>query len=83
MRLHRPPAGGHMTPFDRASLSLSGSELPSPTVGGSPLTSPEFVNRLAAAIAEARGAGLLFARSIPMDWPSTLPGLAHPARHTL
>jgi hypothetical protein len=28
-----------MTPFDWASLSLSGSELPPPTVGGSPLTS--------------------------------------------
>src|SRR5436309_7656290 len=33
------PAGGHMTPFDWASLSLNGSELPPPTVGGSPLTS--------------------------------------------
>src|SRR2546422_406200 len=33
------PAGGQMTPFDRASLSLNGSELPPPTVGGSPLTS--------------------------------------------
>ena len=28
-----------MTPFDRASLSLSGAELPPPTVGGSPLIS--------------------------------------------
>ena len=28
-----------MTPFDWASLSLNGSELPPPTVGGSPLTS--------------------------------------------
>src|SRR6266508_2791427 len=28
-----------MTPLDRASLSLSGSELPPPTVGGSPLVS--------------------------------------------
>jgi uncharacterized membrane protein YeaQ/YmgE (transglycosylase-associated protein family) len=28
-----------MTPFDRASLSLSGAELPLPTVGGSPLIS--------------------------------------------
>jgi hypothetical protein len=28
-----------MTPFDRASLSLNGSEPPPPTVGGSPLTS--------------------------------------------
>src|SRR3984893_13587450 len=33
------PAGGQMPPFDRASLSLSGPELPPPTVGGSPLTS--------------------------------------------
>src|SRR5437660_10181847 len=33
------PAGGQITPFDRASLSLSGPELPPPTVGGSPLTS--------------------------------------------
>jgi hypothetical protein len=33
------PAGGQITPFDWASLSLSGSELPPPTVGGSPLTS--------------------------------------------
>jgi hypothetical protein len=28
-----------MTPFDWASLSLSGAELPPPTVGGSPLIS--------------------------------------------
>jgi hypothetical protein len=28
-----------MTPFDWASLSLNGLELPPPTVGGSPLTS--------------------------------------------
>jgi hypothetical protein len=28
-----------MTPFDWVSLSLNGSELPPPTVGGSPLTS--------------------------------------------
>src|SRR5262249_62205639 len=33
------PAGGQITPFDWASLSLSGLELPPPTVGGSPLTS--------------------------------------------
>jgi len=33
------PAGGQMTPFDRASLSLRGWEPPPPTVGGSPLTS--------------------------------------------
>src|SRR6266481_8195516 len=33
------PAGGQMTPFDWASLSLRGAELPPPTVGGSPLTS--------------------------------------------
>jgi hypothetical protein len=33
------PAGGQMTPFDWASLSLKGSELPPPTVGGSPLIS--------------------------------------------
>src|SRR5262249_712781 len=33
------PAGGQITPFDSASLSLSGPELPPPTVGGSPLTS--------------------------------------------
>src|SRR5260221_473269 len=33
------PAGGQMTPFDWASLSLSGAELPPPTVGGSPLIS--------------------------------------------
>src|SRR5262249_27031863 len=33
------PAGGQITPFDWASLSLSGPELPPPTVGGSPLTS--------------------------------------------
>ena len=33
------PAGGQITPFDWASLSLSGRELPPPTVGGSPLTS--------------------------------------------
>src|SRR5262245_4017697 len=33
------PAGGQITPFDWASLSLRGSELPPPTVGGSPLTS--------------------------------------------
>jgi hypothetical protein len=35
-----------MTPFDRASLSLSGSELPPPTVGGSPFTSGGHVARL-------------------------------------
>src|SRR5258707_173527 len=35
-----------MTPFDRASLSLSGSELPPPTVGGSPLTSGGHVARV-------------------------------------
>ena len=35
-----------MTPFDRASLSLSGSELPPPTVGGSPLTSGGHVAQL-------------------------------------
>jgi hypothetical protein len=35
-----------MTPFDRASLSLSGSELPPPTVGGSPSTSGGHVARL-------------------------------------
>jgi hypothetical protein len=34
-----------MTPFDRASLSLSGSELPPPTVGGS-FTSGGHVARL-------------------------------------
>src|SRR5262249_51979123 len=51
MTLRRPPpggvtsmprsitAGGQMTPFDWASLSLKGSELPPPTVCGSPLTS--------------------------------------------
>src|SRR6516164_774212 len=33
------PAGGQITPFEWASLSLSGPELPPPTVGGSPLTS--------------------------------------------
>src|SRR6516225_8978376 len=33
------PAGGQITPFDWASLSLSGPGLPPPTVGGSPLTS--------------------------------------------
>ena len=33
------PAGGQMTPFDWASLSLNGAEPPPPTVGGSPLTS--------------------------------------------
>src|SRR5262245_18643440 len=33
------PAGGQITPFDWASLSLRGSELPPPTVGGPPLTS--------------------------------------------
>ena len=33
------PAGGQITPFDWARLSLSGPELPPPTVGGSPLTS--------------------------------------------
>jgi len=33
------PAGGQITPFDWASLSLSAPELPPPTVGGSPLTS--------------------------------------------
>jgi hypothetical protein len=38
-----------MTPFDRASLSLSGSELPPPTVGGSPLTSGGHVARLSGA----------------------------------
>src|SRR5437763_9262002 len=35
-----------MTPFDRASLSLSGSELSPPTVGGSPFTSGGHVARL-------------------------------------
>jgi hypothetical protein len=35
-----------MTPFDRASLSLSGSELPLPTVGGSPFTSGGHVARV-------------------------------------
>jgi hypothetical protein len=35
-----------MTPFDRASLSLSGSELPPPTVGGSPFTSGGHVARV-------------------------------------
>ena len=35
-----------MTPFDRASLSLSGSELPPPTVGGSPFTSGGHVARI-------------------------------------
>jgi hypothetical protein len=35
-----------MIPFDRASLSLSGSELPPPTVGGSPFTSGGHVARL-------------------------------------
>src|SRR6266550_868063 len=34
------PVGGQITPLDRASLSLKGSEPPPPpTVGGSPLTS--------------------------------------------
>jgi hypothetical protein len=33
------PAGGQMTPFDWASLSLNGAELPPPTVGGSPCVS--------------------------------------------
>jgi hypothetical protein len=33
------PAGGQMTPFDWASLSLNGAELPPPTVGGSPFVS--------------------------------------------
>jgi hypothetical protein len=35
-----------MTPFERASWSLSGSELPPPTVGGSPSTSGGHVARL-------------------------------------
>jgi hypothetical protein len=39
---------------------------------------PEFAKRLAAAIAEARGAGLPFAGIL-----STLPGSAHPARLAL
>src|SRR5262249_62150616 len=33
------PAGGQMTPFDWASLSLNGAEPPPPTVGGSPFIS--------------------------------------------
>jgi hypothetical protein len=33
------PVGGQMTPFDWASLSLDGAELPPPTVGGSPFVS--------------------------------------------
>jgi hypothetical protein len=55
------PAGGQMTPLDRASLSLSGSSLgglsfgglslgdlnvPSPSVGGSPVTSGGHVTAL-------------------------------------
>ena len=33
------PAGGQMTLFDWASLSLNGAKLPPPTVGGSPFVS--------------------------------------------
>jgi hypothetical protein len=53
---------------------------------------PEFVNRLAAAIAEARGAGLPSGsavlptnstRSIPTGWPSTSPGSGDPAPQAL
>jgi hypothetical protein len=58
-----------MTPFDRASLSLSGAELPPPTVGGSPLISGGHV-------ASSSGDGFLVACASAIFAAATLMNVA-------